>query len=287
MRNRIALGVVLFLLAGCGTAKLDPTNPTIATTFYPLYDLTRSIAGNSSEVFSIVPINAEPHDYQLTPKDILRVDSAKAYVVMGVEFANFEDQLIEASGKNVIIINAAKGIQQLDSAEGKDPHVWLSPRNAIIMAENIEEGLTSADPVHSENYRENVRSLTRALTKLDEKYSVLRTCKKDTILVAHDAFSYLARDYGFNTIFISGLSPEAEPTPQQIKQLIDVAREKNLKYVFYEELIDPKVSNTIAEQVGAKTLMAYPAESTSNPEETYITIMEKNLENLKIALECS
>lgn len=312
----IIVGVVIFLNLDNSkdTNNNKNENFVVAATFYPLYDLTRSVAGSEATVYSIVPSGVEPHDYEPSPGDIKKLNDASAFVTLGIEFEEFEENLVESVNPSVEVISAGSRIFLLDVEEdhhdeheeednhededheeeddhhhsGKDPHIWLSPNNAKIMAENIIKGLSKADPDNKEIYQQNGNRLVNDLKELDNKFSTeLSSCKKDTILVNHNAFSYLAKDYGFETISISGLEPEIEPTPKQLTELIEEAREHDLKYIFYEELVDPRIANTIAREVGAQTLELNPLEGTNNPLDTYISLMEENLENLKIALECN
>lgn len=172
------------------------------------------------------------------------------------------------------------------SHTGLDPHVWLSPQNAIHIAQNIERVLSSEFLEHSSTFAANLDLLISELTELHIDFETrLSNCARDTILVTHNAYQYLARDYGFNVVSISGLSPESEPSPRELAQLIDIAREKELSYVFFEELVDPRVAQTIAREVGAQTLTINPVEGSIEGQ-TYIEIMRENLNNLAIGLEC-
>jgi zinc transport system substrate-binding protein len=308
------------ILAGCSNHaaqnETDSNKKIIAATFYPIYDLTKSIA-TDAQVFSVVPAGAEPHDYQPTPNDIIKLGESSAFVTIGLEFEEFEERLVLGTGGKITVITASEGINLLDaniddSKEeeheegekihsnkeehneedehdhlGKDPHVWLSPNNMIIMAKNINEGLKEVYPQSAKLYDENANKLIEDLKKLDEDFrKELPLCKKKHVLVSHRAFAYLANDYGFEQIAISGLEPETEPSPREIARLGEEAREHGIKYIFYEELVDPRVANTIAREIRAKTLELNPIEGTKNPSENYISLMRKNLANLKLALEC-
>jgi zinc transport system substrate-binding protein len=302
MNRLIALIFALVLVSGCANTPSQSGKLTIAATFYPLYDLTRAVAGASADVYSVVPINADPHEYQNTPQDLIKLNKADAFVTLGVAkgFAPYEENLIRSAPKNIKIISAGAGISQITpkgefgdvssdlNYNGLDPHIWVSPKNAVVMVENIRDGLVRADPANTKLYQENANTLITNLQKVDANFTKgLSNCSKHVILAAHDSFSYLARDYGFKSFYIDGLSPEQEPTPQQIARLIDVAKQYGLKYIFYEISVDPRVSETIASQVGAKTIPLNPAEAANNPNETFVQIMQQNLINLRLALECS
>ncbi len=277
---------------------------TIAATFYPLYDMTRTIAGDAANVYSVVPLTAEPHEYDSSPQDLIRLDNANVFVTLGVQkgFAPYEERLIETVAKNITIIGAGDGIQQINpngefgdvsddlDYSGLDPHIWLSPKNAIIMATNIRDGLIKADPKNAQVYEQNGDKYIADLKLLDAEYTVdlnVSNCSNHIILAAHDAYSYMARDYNFKSYYIDGLSPEQEPTPQQIARLIDVAKQYNLTYVMFEKTVDPKISNVIASQIGATTLAMSPFESQENANDTFISVMQANLQSVRTAMDCS
>ena len=269
---------------------------TLAATFWPVYDLARAVVGDKGSVYSLVPSGVEPHDYEPSSGDIQKLNNADIFVTLGIEFEEFEEDLVNSVNPNVKVVPAGSGISLIKLSDehedehhhsGEDPHIWLSPRNAQLMAQNIMNGLVSSDSSNVEYYEQTGKKLIEDLKMLDEEFEIgLSFCEKDVILVNHNAFSYLARDYGFTTIEISGLEPEAEPTPQQLAELIEEAEEHNLKYVFYEELVDSRIAETIANEVGAQTLELNPLEGTSDSSATYLSLMRKNLANLKIALEC-
>lgn len=287
----------------------------VATTFYPLYSLTESVVGGVGEVYSIVPAGVEPHSYEPSPGDVATLSNADVFVTLGVEFEKFEEDLAESTSAKIIA--AGEGISLLEASHseeehdehsedensheeesheedehghhhdhgGQDPHIWLSPKNAQLMINNIVQGLSSTNSEFSDQFQSNGAELIRELEELDEEYEQgLGSCAKDTILVNHNAFSYLANDYGFTSVAVAGLEPEAEPTPGQLAELIEEAREHDLKYIFYEELVDPRVAQTIADEVGAEVLELSPVAGDFSVK--YVDLMRRNLANLKIALEC-
>ena len=305
----VILTIIMFTY-GTGINVGDDENLIVATTFWPLYDLTKSITGDSVTVFSIVPAGVEPHAYEPSPRDIQKLNNADIFVTLGIEFEEFEEDLVLGVNQDVKVVQSGTGITLLKLSEeedheeehedeehneeehedehghsGEDPHIWLSPRNAQQMVNNIMNGLLQADPENSEIYLNNGQQLINDLAALDQEYrDGLSSCNKDVILVNHNAFSYLGRDYSFDTIEISGLEPEVEPTPQQLVELIEEAEEHELKYVFYEELVDSRVAKTIAKEVGALVLPLSPIASDLGV--SYTDLMRQNLANLKIALEC-
>lgn len=293
---------ILLLLAACTTHQ-QTEELVVGTTFFPLQELTKAVVGSEGAVLSLVPPGVEPHSFEASPRVIAQMSQANAYVSLGIEFEAFEERLLESLPSSVIIIPSATGIALIEiedsneekahdededdqGHEGVDPHIWLSLTNAQQMVENIRAKLSSEFPEKADAFNTNALEYTQQLLQLDEEFrEELASCEKNSILVTHDAYSYLAKDYGFRTISISGISPEVEPTPGQIKLLVDEAREHNIKYIFFEELVDPRVANTIAREVGAKTLVLSPIEGGEKGA-TFLSLMRENKENLKIAMEC-
>ena len=133
-----------------------------------------------------------------------------------------------------------------------------------------------------------MRQLIADLEALDREFaSGLSDCQKHVILTSHFAFAYMGRDYNFLQIGISGIDPETEPSPSQIREIIDAAKTNHIHVIFTESLVDPRIAQTIAREVGAQTLELNPIEGTRNPSETYFSLMRQNLKNLRIGLECS
>jgi len=291
----------VLLLAGCTSAQEKHNGLFVSATFFPFYEAAKEIAGDKATITSIVPNGVEPHDYDPTSNDITSIGNADVFIETGVGFGTLEQKLSNGLGSKTIVVNASEGVglilgghdnsasaTQAGSASTEvDPHFWLSPKRMIIVADNIKAGLERADPSNKAIYETNAADFKTKLQALDSEYrSGLSHCKKDTILTSHDAFGYLASDYGFKQIFISGLSPDAEPTPQQLAQLVDSAKNDNITIIFFEDLVDPRIVQTIADEVGAKTMELSPLEGSKNQSDDYFSLQRKNLGNLRIAMEC-
>lgn len=357
-RISLLVAIVFSIAALSGCTNYDSEKPLVAATFFPYYDLAKAIAGESAEVYSIVPITTEPHSFEPSPRDIIKLERSALYITTGVELEQFEQTLLQTVRDTAIIVNGSAGISMLaadhhhdendhhtdethEHAEhheedehhdehhehekeahdhdeyhdehhdeyehehhddehtdehhghhhhhhtGIDPHVWLSPLNAMIIANNIYEGFVELDPANTQYYEQNMQELVHMLEALDAAYRErLASCEKEVILVAHNAYQYLAKEYGFDVISIAGLSHESEPTPRQMTQLIDTAREHGLTVVFFEELVDSRVAEAIAQEVGAETIALSPAEGSPDGK-SYIEIMYDNLDKLAYALVCS
>ncbi|CAE6491943.1 MAG: zinc ABC transporter substrate-binding protein [Candidatus Nitrosotenuis sp.] len=172
-----------------------------------------------------------------------------------------------------------------------DPHIWLDPLLAKQQVLVIKEALIKADPSNAVYYENNAIAYNAKLDALDLKIkSELSDCKKDTVVPFHNAFSYLAKRYGFNVFSLSGIAPESEASAAELKRLVDFVKENNIKVVFAEDLVDPRLAEVLAKEAGAQVMILSPLEGLSKEEiaagKTYLTKMEENISNLKIALEC-
>ncbi len=187
-------------------------------------------------------------------------------------------------------MDSSEGIELIREEGLPDPHIWLDPVLAKQQVDAIEKAFIKADPKNSDYYTANARALKQDLGTLDANISKeLAPAKKKVFITSHTAFSYFAKRYGLTQIAISGLSPDIEPTPAKIAEIVKLAQENKVKYIFFETLVSPKLSETIAKEAGAQTLVLNPIEGLSDDQikqgENYFTIMRENVKNLRLALE--
>ncbi|MFS0722783.1 metal ABC transporter solute-binding protein, Zn/Mn family [Paenibacillus sp. 1P07SE] len=173
---------------------------------------------------------------------------------------------------------------------GVDPHTWVSPKSALIMAENVKDSFVQADEANREGYEANYEQLKAKLTELDRQYTEqLATTTRKEIVTSHQAFGYLSRDYGLTEVSIMGLSPDAEPRAQDLKDIANFVKEHNVEYIFFEELISPQLAQTLANEVNIDTLILNPVEGLTPEQEArgedFVSLMEANLQNLMKALQ--
>jgi zinc transport system substrate-binding protein len=286
------VGYVLFvILPKESISKKGKLNVTAS--FYPLYYFATQIAGDKMEVINITPAGAEPHDYELTAQDIARIESSDILILNGGNLEAWGDKIKdELAGQHTIIVIAGKDL--IDKQGGKtiqDPHIWLSPHLAKQEVQKIVQGFIQADPTNASFYQSNAQSLENKLDALDREYKEgLRSCISHDIITSHAAFGYLAAQYHLNQIAIAGVSPDEEPSTKQLAEIANLVKAKGIKVIFFESLISPKLSETIADETGAKTLVLDPIEGISNNDlnagKNYFTQMDANLHNLRIALQC-
>lgn len=262
------------------------TKVQVVTSFYPMYFFTLQIAGDKADVKNITPAGVEPHDYEPTAQDIANIEKSDLLILNGGDLETWGDKIKNnLKGTKVTIITAGEKIAK------QDPHVWLSPSLAMQEVKTILYGFIKVDPNNKDFYILNTEKLLTKLANLDKNYQQgLSNCKQKDIITSHSAFWYLAQEYGLNQVTITGISPDEEPSPQKLAEIVKYAKEHNVKYVFVESLASPKLSETIAYEAGAKTLILDPIEGVSNQDlkagKNYFTLMDSNLKNLRTALTC-
>ena len=297
----IIIGLFVYLVkTNTGTKILNTATPNsrlqIVTSFYPLYFFTTQIAKEKADVYNITPAGAEPHDYEPTTKDMVKIENSQILIINGGKFETWTDNIQNILGKqNIKIIDIGENLANQNIIEKnikiRDPHFWLDPIIAKKEVELITKNLTTIDPININFYTNNYKILIEKLETLNNKLQTeLNNCQKKDIVTSHAAFKYLAERYGLKQTAISGLSPDEEPTPKQLAEVSDFALKNKIQYIFFESLVSPKLANTIAQEIGAKTLTLNPIEGLTDEEikngKNYFTEMEKNLINLKIALQC-
>ena len=295
-------GIVLAIIAGLWFTKIvaresDIEQETVSklkmiASFYPLYEFSKNVGGEKAEVSSFVPVGIEPHDWDPSSGDILRLKETGIFVYNGAGFEPFVDQLIDSGEySNVIFVDSAIGIDLIQHDSEYDPHVWLDPILAKHQVTTIKDAMIQADPQNSQYYETNANSYSVKLDELDAKIRFgLSNCKKDTFMPFHDAFTYFSERYGLKVFSLSGIAPESEATGAEIKEFIDFVKENGITVIFAEELIDPRLAEVLADEAGVQVMILSPLEGLTQQDtvagKNYISKMEENLENLRVALDC-
>lgn len=303
----VAFGITaIVIFAGQNNENISAATSDIkvAASFYPLAEFAKQIGGENVEVINMVPPGAEPHDFEPSPQDIANVYSAKLFIFNGSGFDPWAEKISpELENRGIAIINMAQHFELLkdvaaaeekedsEHEEGFDPHIWLDPVLAKREVEIIRDSLKTIDPENSAAYESNAERYLTKLSELDKKYKDgLASCALRSAVASHAAFGYLAKRYDLNVVNIAGFSPDEEPSPKKIAEIAESARNKNIKYIFFETLVSPKLAQTIADEIGAAILVFNPIEGLADDElrngENYISVMEKNLTNLRQALLC-
>jgi len=292
----LAASLVLTLGAGCG-ADEDSGNRTVVAAFYPLAWAAEEVAGDGVEVVNLTPPGAEPHDIELTARDVERVREADVVLYLGHGFMPALEDAVEGHEHAIDLLGGQRlragteahghASEEPQAHEGqepeRDPHIWLDPKRLAAIAETIADEL--GEP-------EAARDLVARLSELDAEFRTgLASCDRPEIVTSHAAFGYLADAYGLRLIALTGISPEAEPSPRALEALVEEVEEEGATTVFFETLVSPRLAETVAREAGARTAALNPLEGLTEDElaagADYISVMRTNLETLRAALGCS
>lgn len=263
-------------------------NLSVVASFYPLFEFANKVGGNRASVISIVPPGVEPHEFEPTSQDLVAIYRAKLFIYNGNSIDGWAQKIEkDLLQKGVTVVNMGSNIGQSMT----DPHFWLDPVLAQKEVEVIRDTLIKIDPNHKDDYLKNSEAYLKDLIELDRIYREgLSSCELKEVITSHDAFAYQAKRYGFTTIPIAGITSEEEPSPKRMGEIAGLAKNKGIKHIFFETLVSPKLSETIAREIGAQTLVFNPLEGLTDEEEregkNYLSLMRENLKNLKTALIC-
>jgi zinc transport system substrate-binding protein len=306
-RLSAALGAVAVLatLAGCGAGTpRQPGEPVrVVAGFYPLQFVAEQVGGDRVTVKNLVQPGAEPHDLELSPRQVADVADADLVVYLA-GFQPAVDQAVDLEavdaaldvGTVVTLLTAPTVRDRPDAADeaetaagGKDPHLWLDPTRLAVVADSVARRLAAVDPPGAAGYLSRAANLRSRLSGLDREYRhALAECARREIVVNHAAFGYLAQRYRLDQIAITGLQPDAEPTPQRLAEVAGEARQHGATTVFFETLVSPAVAQAIASEVGARTAVLDPIEGLpSDSPADYLSVMRTNLAALSTALDCA
>jgi zinc transport system substrate-binding protein len=284
-RRAGAVGAVVIAAAVCapaGVAQAATKTPVVAS-FYPIAWAAQQIGGNRVTVTNLTPAGAEPHDLELNPDQIDDVLDAKVVFELGHGFQPAVEQAAQQrNGPTVLLLPAGT----------KDPHIWLDPVRMESIVRSVQRGLTKADPKSRATYAANAQRVRGELTALDQRYRTgLAHCARNVIVTGHEAFGHLAARYGLRQEGVAGLSPDAEPDAQRFGQLADLVKKTGTTTIFTEELVSPRIADTLARETGAKTETLNPLEGLTDHELSqgagYLSVMDDNLVKLRGALGCS
>jgi zinc transport system substrate-binding protein len=282
--------------------KIEPSDkkPTIATSTFSLYEVTRHIAGETVNTFMILPLGVDAHSYEPSPKQVADIYESVLVIYSG---AGLEPWIEGFEFKNRTL-NISRHVQLRELGEDEhnhqheehgdskvDPHYWLDLQNMIKATNQITQELIELFPAYRELYTKNSQSYTDLLKNLDSEYKAkLSTCQLDTIIVNHNAFSYLADKYGFHVEALSGLSPEAEPSAKNMVSLIEHVKEHNISTVFFESFASDKAMKSIALEAKVSVDTLHPLGNITADEAhqklSYEDIMRSNLEKISKAMQC-
>lgn len=305
MQKGIIILISVLLLTACSNSSYNKNvvddKLQVYTSFYAVYDFVEKIGGDKISIYNIVPTGTEPHDWEPSAKDMVNLENADILFYNGANMESWIDKVKSSvSNKNLQYVELAKDIKLIksehthdqdkkDHEEEIDPHVWLNPQNVKLEMEIIKNQLCELDSQNTDYYTENYNKMVEKLDALNNDYnSSLSGFKNRDIIVAHQAYGYLCSAYNLNQISIEGIAAESEPSPKRMSEITKYILDNNIKYIFYEDLINPKIAQTIANETSTQLLKLSPYEGLSQEQidngDDYFSVMYTNLENLKKAL---
>lgn len=280
-RRALALLAALLLLplAACGSTK-DDGKPNVVTSFYPLEFLARQIAGDTVGVENLTAPGVEPHDLELKPQQVADIADAKLALYSG----GLQPAVDDAVQQNA---HESLDVSKVVDLQNDNPHFWLDPLRMEKAAIAVEKRLATLIPEHADEYAANLATLRTTLHGLDQAYADgLTGCDRDLVVTSHDAFGYQAR-YGLRFAPITGLSPDAEPSPKHLSDLRDLIASEHITTVFSETIASPKMADTLAHDLGITTAVLDPIEGLpKGSTDDYVSLMKANLAALQKANGC-
>lgn len=303
-------GLTLLTAAACGSATTGAATtgsgsgerPRVLAAFYPLEWLSQKVAGPDAEVGTLTSPGVEPHDLELTPRQIAEIERADLIVYLkGVQPAVDEAVAEHAPDRSFDVATAVATLpaagadpHEEDGHEEEghtepdyDPHLWLDPSRFATVATRLGDRLAETGGAHAAAFRERAAATARELTTLDQEMKDgLSNCTHRTLVTAHAAFGYLADRYRLKQVGISGIDPESEPSPARLAEVAKVAKAEKVTTIFTEDLVNPKVAEVLAKEVGATTAVLNPIESRPATGD-YLSAARENLAHLRTALGCS
>jgi zinc transport system substrate-binding protein len=301
MRLILILGLCT-LLAGAGTACSNRGNASdggkiqVVASFYPLAEAARQVGGDLVSVTNLTAPGVEPHDLELTPNQVESIATADLVVYLGGGFQpGVQDAIGEAGGA---VLDALKGVETTAPPSGSeasltvDPHVWLDPERYARIVDEVRSALADIDSTHADAFAAGATAYEDQLHTLDTDFRTgLANCQRTTIVTNHAAFGYLAAAYGLTQVGISGLDPEAEVDPRRIAEIRDLVQSQGITTIFTEDLVSPKVAETLANEAGVGTAVLHTLEGLTDSEVAagadYLSQMRENLATLRTALACA
>lgn len=298
----ILVVILIFTNTGCSkdATHVGDNGLKIFTTFYPMYYITKEIVKDKADITNMIPAGVEPHDWEPTLKTMAELQNSDIFIYNGAGMERWAEKVIKnLDPQKTRIVEASKGIELIKGEEeshgnhdhgDNDPHVWVSPINLKKEAQNVLNAIIEIDGENEAFYKENYNKLADSLDKLDSDIrETAKSFKGNIIVTSHEAFGYFAKEYGLIQIPIRGISPEQEPSPAKLAEIVNLCRKNNIKYVFVEKFVNPKFSKTIADEINGEVLTLNAAHGLTEEEfksgQDYITIMYENLESLEKALE--
>lgn len=291
---------VMLSLTACSSKKVESTDTSssgkvkVVVTFNAIREFAQAIGKDKINIVTLIPDGTEPHEYEPKAKDLENLNDAKVFVYNGFGMESWVDKAVATvENKDLVEVDSSKGaspIENTDSDEIKehgqyDPHLWISLKGAKKQAENIKDALVQVDSSNKEYYEKNYEEFAKELDTLYDEYDKkFQTVTNKSFVTGHAAFAYLCRDFGLQQNSVEDTFAEGEPTTKKLQELTDYCKQNQIKTIFVEDMVSPKVSDTLAKEVGAKVEKIHTIESKEDDKD-YIKCMEENLEMIYESLK--
>jgi len=303
-----ALGSYLLIILGGSAFAQQPVRLLVITTLFPLQEFARAVGGDKVQADLLLPPGAEPHNWEPKPSDFGKIAKADVFIGIGPMMEPWAAKVLKAvNNPKLHVMEAGRGLPLLEGKEhgsdpkplgakpheGRlDPHLWLDFSLDAKIVDSIAGVFSAKDSAHASFYREGAERYKEKLAALDQAYQeTLSKCRQRQLIIGgHSAFAYLAKRYHLEQVALYGLSPNAEPTPKKLAAVIESARQHRAKYIFFEVLVNPKLSQVLAKEAGIGTLVLQTGHNLTKEqlrENTgFLDLMKLNLESLSLGLEC-
>lgn len=310
------VSIISLLLVGCSKSKTTDSKVVegdntpkikVVTTLFPQYDFVNQVGKDAVEVKMLLKPGVESHTYEPTPSDIIDINKADIFLYTGDEMEPWVSKILDSLDSDVMIVDLSKNItldkvedhdhehedeeNEDDHVHSYDPHIWTNPLNAMVMVEDIKTALSEVDKTNAMSFETNAKEYLTSLDQLDQdiRDMVKEAKRKEVVFGGRFAFHYFFEEYGLDYVSAyDSCSAETEPSAKVIATIIDKVKEDQIPVIFYEELANPKVAESIGSATGAKTLLLHSCHNVSTDDykngATYLSLMYQNLENLKEAL---
>lgn len=276
------------------TNQSDESPLKVYVTFNAMKEFVTAVGKDKVEVATIIPDGMEPHDFEPKAQDIAGLSSAKIFVYSGLGMEAWAEEAIKAADNtDLIIVEASKGADVIENTDQEeieehgqyDPHIWLSLKGAESEVKNIKDALVQADPSNKDYYEANCDDFISQLEDLYNEYNEkFQSVEKKSFVTGHAAFGYLCRDFGLEQNSVEDTFAEGEPSAQQLTELVEYCKENDVSTIFAEEMASQEVSQTLADEVGAKVDTIYTMESNED-DMTYLERMSDNLAKIYESLK--
>jgi zinc transport system substrate-binding protein len=285
--------------------------PVVSVSTFSLYEAARAVAGDALDVRPIVPFGSDAHMFSPNPAQVAEISNAELFIYNGAGFETWAEPIKNTVPSSTKVVDMSQHVALLKNEEDHeeaehedehheehahehgayDPHYWLDIDNMIRMTQTLDAEFSGLLPAKAESFHKNAAAYIAELEKLKSEYvQGLGECKNRTLVSNHDAFGYLAHANNLENISVIGLSSDEQPSAKTTAHIVEVVKEHGIRTIFFEELINDNVAQTIARETGAKAVPLQPLENISEDElkshETYLSIMRFNLSKLREAMEC-